>query len=631
MSTSRVQRLRSTGPITSGLIASQRWWDEAPRPAQAITPPPQKQRHRVRRTRVKLRDEFVTESGELTSLAIVLILALIVSVPSAVVFARMKKEAAPEALPLAFKVSELTNDELRQLANTEDLGDAGRARDCWLALQQRGDYTEQDRCSHAALLTKLNDFTGAGAVLGGSPGVITALQPARRTAWINLWREAGDFQSAAAGLKAITRCTEQDIELAFQTVKAAEQAKAEPAVTGRIMTTALNLLYAGIQAGGEAAVEKPIQQLIESPPKEEPQRAQALKVLEALKKPTVEQKLAQARFYHPLDPDSESPSALAALRAVIQKCGALTVADKVDAARYLLTLPERSLVLEIISRMEAATARPLFALRMEAALEMGDWKEVGHTAAAAGSGSAAWARALMHAATELVRTDGPPIITETLLSHAITEAEQEKRWTSAYTIAQMALAVGQEQIATKALQTALELAPDQVHAIKRLVGSYRGTGRPLHTLRIACQRAFCIHVSPPPALGLELAYVSLLCGQEAELPADRCASPEVRLLYALDAIRRKDTVGALAMIQSLPKHRWHQGKTAVIASILAAGGQIEAARALFEEIHAEHLLVEERDMAKPWQSTLQTPAIEPKPAPVIETTGGLLLSDVQVQ
>ena len=59
---------------------------------------------------------------------------------------------------------------------------------------------------------------------------------------------------------------------------------------------------------------------------------------------------------------------------------------------------------------------------------------------------------------------------------------------------------------------------------------------------------------------------------------------------------------AASLLVPLPRHRWHQGEAAVIASILASSGQIDRSAPLAAQIDPAQLFAEEKSLFTPWQA-----------------------------
>jgi hypothetical protein len=78
----------------------------------------------------------------------------------------------------------------------------------------------------------------------------------------------------------------------------------------------------------------------------------------------------------------------------------------------------------------------------------------------------------------------------------------------------------------------------------------------------------------------------------------------LRFLEALALHQQGHHGDAAALLVPLPRHRWHQGEAAVLASIISATGEIERSSPLIQQIDPSLLFVEERQLFDPWQSRL---------------------------
>jgi hypothetical protein len=77
----------------------------------------------------------------------------------------------------------------------------------------------------------------------------------------------------------------------------------------------------------------------------------------------------------------------------------------------------------------------------------------------------------------------------------------------------------------------------------------------------------------------------------------------LRFLEALALHKTGANAGeAASLLVPLPRHRWHQGEAAVIASILASSGQIDRSAPLAAQIDATQLFAEENALFSPWQA-----------------------------
>lgn len=488
---------------------------------------------------------------------------------------------------------------LRRLAALCLESDPTMARRCFHQLETRNLASEEDRCAHAALLARLHDFTGARAVLGGKPGPSQTLSPLMRSTWIKLWTESGDYVSAAGALESISNCGLPEADLALDTARAAYEAKAPSDVLGRLEARAITILQAALLGGAESQLGLRIDQLLTLPLEGKDQRQQAAALISRLSKPTVEQRLGLVRLNFPHRPNpAEKETLRQALRQALTACGALPVSEKAGVANFFILQNEQELVLELVSRLEANTDRTLFNRRISAVLSLGDWREAGRMASAPGAQPVPWARSLMHAAASLLQTGEARLTVESLLSSVITEALLEKRWQSAYTASKMALDHKQHGMAMRAFEAALRLAPEKSEMLQLVTSAARQYHAPVNIVRMAALDA--LRENEEPSVRLQLAYLNALVGSTTEAPADN--SPESIFVRAFQSYQKGELHDAIEILVPLPRHRWHQGQAAVIASILASGGQLDASRPLLEQIDPQQLFEEERQIVQPWMT-----------------------------
>ena len=77
------------------------------------------------------------------------------------------------------------------------------------------------------------------------------------------------------------------------------------------------------------------------------------------------------------------------------------------------------------------------------------------------------------------------------------------------------------------------------------------------------------------------------------------------LVQAFAAYTKNDVTAAVQKIMRLPRQSWSQGKAAVIATILAAGGQRVAAEPLMAAVDLDNLFPEEAQLIQPWIAVSQ--------------------------
>lgn len=615
----RPARSRSTSPVISDLNLDYCWWSFRPEArsdgVQSIEAP--SRRRRVGRTTLRFPVELI-ERFPWVKYIIVGFAALSVgwfpwmlrSTKQAMggridlrsVLTPWQKQASlAEQVELACTTPS-TGSTLRRLAALCLESDLTMARRCFHQLELRGLAEEQDRCAHAALLARLHDFTGARAVLGGKPAPAQSLSPLMRSTWIKLWTESGDFISAAGALESMEKCGMPEADLALDTARAAFTAKAPSDVVSRLEARAIAILQAALLAGAEENLGLRIEQLLTLPLESKEQRQQAAALIGRLTKPTVEQRLGLVRLNFPSQLNATQKEALHhALRQTLTACGALSVQEKAGVANFFIQHDEQVLVLELISRLEATTDRTLFNRRIAAVLSLGDWREAGRMAASPGALPVPWARTLMQTAASLQQNGEARLTVESLMSSSITEALVEKRWACAYTTAKMALDHNLPTMATRAFEAALRLAPEKAEMLRMITSAARQQRSPVNIVRLAAVDS--LRDNEDPEIQLQLAYLNALVGSQTDAPVSE--SPESIFVRAFQQFQKGELQQAVDILVPLPHHRWHQGQAAVIASILAAGGQLNASKALLDQIDLQQLFAEEREIVEPWMTGQQ--------------------------
>lgn len=617
----RIPRKRTTSAVTSGLGLDYCWWNytvtpDQPSVLQTLTGSPVRSssRRRIGRKTLRFPVEWIERFPWLKYVIVAFTALALGWFPWMLHSARLvmggKLEIKSLLTPWKHEPSiaaqvdiacsqNVAPGDLRRLAALCIETDPSLARRCFHALEERRLATEEDRCAHAALLARLHDFTGARAVLGGKPPSPEALTPLMRATWIRLWTESGDFVSAAGALESITHCGLPEADLALDTARFAVKAQAPPDVVGRLENRAIVILQSALAAGAESSLGLRIDQLLTLPLRATAQRQQAAALVARLTTPTVQQRLGLVRLAFPSDPSPQEREALRnALRNTLAACGVLSVSQKNEVASFFLLQDEAGMVLELISRIEANTDRTLFNRRVTAVLTLGDWREAGRMASAPDAHPVPWARSLMMATAALHASGEARLTAESLVTTAISEALLEKRWPCAYTAARMALDHKLPSLATRAFDAALRLAPDKAPMLKLITETTRRHQAPVNVVRLAAIDA--LRENEDPLVQLQLAYLDSLVGSHRELPF--IDSPEGRLVRAFQHYQKDEVQQALAHLVPLPKHRWHQGQAAVIASILAAGGNLNSARPLLEQIDPGLLFAEERQIVQPWMT-----------------------------
>jgi hypothetical protein len=88
----------------------------------------------------------------------------------------------------------------------------------------------------------------------------------------------------------------------------------------------------------------------------------------------------------------------------------------------------------------------------------------------------------------------------------------------------------------------------------------------------------------------------------ARLKKDLPNDPFVKFLNGFMGYRLGDYTSAVHSLVPMPAHRWQQGETIVIATILASGGKTREAAKLAERITGQGVFPEERRMLEGWKS-----------------------------
>ena len=630
---------RRTKAVTSGVALEWRWWDTPkPLPVVQVLPALEKRRTKIRRAKQRFQREFPTVVSILRYSAVAAAAVAVTWLPTVIAIEKgtvRTPERLKQALtifsrspaPLDLQIERALASEavdangvtLRKLAHAAVKDQPSLARRCFHRLEKENLASPEDRQAHASLLIHLKDFSGARALLGGKPNQLSTLPPEARLTWIKLWAQSGDYVSAAGALETLTQCGLAEAELALESAEQAHRARTDAAVVGRLEVVALRILLSAVEAGSEKLVGAQLDQALKLPLKAEHSRIAAAQLLSSLSELRVDQRLAQQRLRFPAEQltQNERQSLDQAIRDTLAAIGALSVEQKVQVSDYLLHQQEYQAVMELISLPEAQMERPLFTRRVEALLAVGDWREAGQMVAKPGTNAVPWGRALLRAANVLSDPTQPGLLADTLLSQAISEAISERRWTSAYTAARMALDQKLPTQASRALEAALRMAPDQTAALQRVIATGRESQTPLQVIRYAAKTVFATEPATSP-IGRQLSYLNLLAGLGLDLRRGEALAdhPELEFLEAFALHQRGEHQSAALRVAHMPKHRWLPAQAGIIGAILSAAGQHQDAGGLLQLAAQQDLFPEERHVVEPWlvRQQLLSQQLEPPPS-----------------
>jgi hypothetical protein len=618
----RPRRSRSTSAIRADLPGRNRWWleNEAPRP-----------KLRSRQKRLEFQsgdpfDRFVVVRYLLVALSLI-VPAVIITRAKLISDRQTSASEYSSALPSSYSASDLQRltefnklraqmgsepdnvQVLRAFAQAAADFSPAEARRAYHRLNAMGQTTDTDSVGHAALLANLHDFTGAKAILSNIPKEAQEL-PLAQFAWLAIWREAGDFQAAASTLEKLTAQTPCDLEVVLDLVRKASLASAKPEILERLEGCLLQSLRHWMSTGRAQDVLALAGKIATSPISHTQHRTKVAQILRNLPGTPAEHRLAAVRFAYPAQLGTADQEQLRSdYQNEIAWSGGMGADDKRRVAAYLKSQGEHAVVTSLISEREALTEPPLFSCRFDSLLEQGLWREAGRMTASEQAPLLPHSRGLAQTLATLQNKTIRSFTVQILLAEALAASRMESRELDCYATGCAALDHSMPELAASAFATALDLSKNRSNTLQSILRSARQGKLPLATFMKA--------LIGSPAMEDEtvqdsLIYISLLAGEKVDamlaiIRARRQSAPEqvyLRFLEALALHQQGQHQDAAALLIPLPRHRWHQGEAAVLASIISATGEIERSSPLIQQIDPSLLFVEERHLFDPWQSRL---------------------------
>lgn len=619
---SRCARRHRTHAVLSDVVDSGRWWDESTAvKVKAVTPA------RVRFRNMDPFERFHWMRYVVVGLSIVSPLVILVHgmrnqvrrplidwETSPLVEARRCVEdgRAREALPSLRAAVHLSPDKpdlIRALAAVGVEASPAEARRCFHKLEQLNLATVEDRASHAMLLAKLHDFTGAKAVLGRIARE-DAAKPTAQKAWLTMWREAGDFPAAAKALEALVGVAPDEVDASLDLAIAMAGSTVSMEASQVVQQTLLNGLSRWMNQGRGGEVLERAPRLVTLPFSGNQCRAQAAQILRNLPGQPAEFRLAAVRLGFPSALELADEELLRkAYMDEIAWNGELSAEAKDSVARYFQQQREHGLVVELIARPEALTEPMLYQRRLTSLLELGNWREVGAMAASVEAPRPTHSRAVLGAMAVLQDPAGRSFMAERLLLDALAGAREERRAVDCFATGCVALDHSLENLASTAFAMALDLSSDRRSTMDSIMRKARGNPMPVATFLRALEGSAALRDDNVQS---QLIYLSLLAGRQVDAMWDviqvrRKQTPNDTYLRFLDAFalhQQGKFAQAAQQLVPLPKYRWHQGEAAVIASIVAAAGNFDRSTALLGQIDISLLFAEERLLVEPWHERL---------------------------
>ena len=349
---------------------------------------------------------------------------------------------------------------------------------------------------------------------------------------------------------------------------------------------------------------------VDLPMQEEAQRTELAGLLSRLDEGSAVFKLASIFLGHP---ESGSEVDLAARRSEVRSFLSanrdLAYAERKQVAGWLQKHGENGLLLEWVSLADAAGDEVLFGLRMDSLLTSGQWREAAemalHPAAGPLSEKGQWLQTLV----ALRSGRETPVMAEMLLRNAMSEVAEEDNLAACTAIGFASLDHGVFSLATEAFGRVMRHGANTSVPLKEYVHAARRSGfKAAQALEMLGGKAEALAASSD--VKKLSVYLRLLCGQEiecaaidlAELKRANPEDPYVKFLHAFMGYRLGDYAGSVRSLLPLPSHRWHQGETVVIATILASGGQLQQAAKLASKVTGQGVFPEESKLLDSWKA-----------------------------
>lgn len=304
------------------------------------------------------------------------------------------------------------------------------------------------------------------------------------------------------------------------------------------------------------------------------------------------------------------------LRAYLSMHRGLGLADRAKVSSWLHKSGEHALLLDWTSLAEAAADARLFAERLEALMACGLWREAAELAMEPGARDLAAHRDLLQTLAILRSCREPRHVAESMLEQALHKSRRADGSLARNAIGYAALDYGLFHVAANAF--AENMADDANASVcplsEYLLAARNGGHQAGEVEKVLSGRSKIERADLD--LQKQAIYFHLLCGSEieraawqaGELRKNRAADPYLRFLDAFARYRLGDYLGATQALIPLPSHRWHQGETLVIATILASGGHLREAAALATKVSGKGIFEEERRLLESWQNkTLLAP------------------------
>lgn len=617
----RPLRRRSTHAVLSDIEMLERWWA----PQQSPAPVELRRRHSLQFRSGDPLERFRWARYGLAALSLIIPGILLYRMEpvqtylhklrfdpklvAARCFAQGKPEEAVAPLRMALLSSPNDLTLLRQLARAAARHYPAEARRCYNRIERLGATQNEDRAAHASLLAELHDFRGAKAVLSKVSADAKNSDPVLR-AWLDIWREVGDFASALDVLKRINESNGASLEPALKLAEAASRNSTPVELLSRIEKQLTSTLQAAAKSHLTELIRASATRLASLAWRNTETRLEVADLLRTLPGNPPEYRMAAVRLQFSAEPNGTEREALKnAWFDEINACGGLSAEEKARVATYLQQQGEHELVADLISAPEALSETTLYVRRTESLLELGRWKEVGGMAAEAVAPTLPQSRVLMQSLASLYKPGPKTCMADRLLADSFNESREEKRASACFSTGCAALDHRLPVLASQAFATALDLSRDRKTLMEAVLSKTRQSSLTIVQLLRSLEGSA---TNQDESVQNQLIYLHLLAGRDLDSMRElihnrRTMNPAdvyLRFLDAFETHQRGELTQAAHMLVPLPRYRWHQGEAAVIASIIAATGSYERSASLVGQIDSAKLFPEEQALLAPWQQRI---------------------------
>jgi hypothetical protein len=459
----------------------------------------------------------------------------------------------------------------------------------------------------ASLLVKFHDADGARALLDQIPPDSVSVDSL--LAGLALRCEVRDFAGAIEVLDALAARNAAGIRECLGTAEAAVKGEANQELIGKLEARTVDAFDRSARAGAIGEVGANAARLAALPLRDTNDRNRALQALRCLGSAPVEQRLAVTLLTLDTVGAGEEEVRRTCLAEIHRGMG-LTVPEECRVASLLQQRHEHALVVKIITLQESLTDLMLFRQRLDSLLQLGRWREAANMASAPEEWTVG-SRKLLRCLAKANRSGLDGVDFTVTIPEAFKEAAETGSAPACYAIGCAALELRLDHLATEAFSAALSQPSIDTFMMGTILGSARAAGLDAaSTLRMLTASKLPAQASR--AVKSRVCYLRLLANTDMaaaqrdleDLARDGDNDDYVCFLNAFSLHRRGEPAEAFCKLIPLRTERWNEGEAAVIAGMMAAGGEFQESATLVQNLDLKRLFPEERAVVAPWLSRL---------------------------